>query len=346
MRFLRIIAVLVALAAVAAFLALSWVNDHYMQAPLPVAQATSFEVRKGSTLNTVARELAARGALNHPRIWAWNARRLGLAGSIHAGEYRIEPGTTPAGLLDMLVEGAVILRELTIVEGSTFHDVLRALDAHPAIDRQLRGIDAAGVMKRLGADGLHPEGQFFPDTYRFAAGTSDLDLLRQAHQQMKQRLAGAWQARDTSVPLANEYEALILASIVEKESALPVERPRIAGVFVRRLRKGMRLQSDPTVIYGLGESYDGNIRRRDLKTDNLYNTYTRAGLPPTPIALPGEAALQAATRPDDSGALYFVATGEPDGSHYFSATLSEHNAAVARFLRTRRARMAAPQGGQ
>ncbi len=345
MRLVRVIAVLAALVAVAAFLTLGWM-DQYMQAPLPVAQTTTFEVRKGSTLTTVARELEARGALRHPRVWVWNARRQGLASSIHAGEYRIEPGTTPGNLLDMLVKGVVILRELTIVEGSTFQDLMRALEAHPAIDHQLQGLDAAGVMARLGADGLHPEGRFFPDTYRFAAGTSDLEILRQAHQQLKQRLAAAWQARDTSVPLASDYEALILASIVEKESALPVERPRVAGVFVRRLRKGMRLQSDPTVIYGLGQSYDGNIRRRDLRTDNRYNTYTRAGLPPTPIALPGEAALQAATRPDDSGALYFVATGEPDGSHYFSATLTEHNAAVVRFLKKRRARMAAPQGGQ
>jgi len=344
-RFVRIIGVLAAVAAVAAFLTLRWV-DQYAQAPLVVAQATTFEVRKGSNLTTVARELEARGILKHPRVWVWNARRQGFARSIHAGEYRIEPGTTSAGLLDMLVRGTVILRELTIVEGSTFQDLMRSLDANSAIDRQLRGLDAAAVMARLGADGVHPEGQFFPDTYRFAAGTSDLELLRQAHQQMKQRLAAAWQARDTAVPLASEYDALILASIVEKESALPVERPRIAGVFVRRLRKGMRLQSDPTVIYGLGQSYDGNIRRRDLRSDNRYNTYTRAGLPPTPIALPGEAALQAATRPDDSGALYFVATGEPDGSHYFSATLTEHNAAVTRFLRTRRARMAAPQGSQ
>jgi UPF0755 protein len=195
-------------------------------------------------------------------------------------------------------------------------------------------------MASIGASGVHPEGQFFPDTYRFAAGTTDLEILKQAHDEMRRRLAAAWAARAAKVPLASDYEALILASIVEKESALPIERARIAGVFVRRLRLGMRLQSDPTVIYGLGETYDGNIRRRDLTADTAYNTYTRAGLPPTPIALPGEGALRATVRPDDSGALYFVATGEPDGSHYFSATLAEHNAAVRRFLARARARNA------
>ena len=195
------------------------------------------------------------------------------------------------------------------------------------------------LLERVGSPGVHPEGQFFPDTYRFASGTADLEILRQAHAQMKRRLEAAWRERDPQLPLASDYEALILASIVEKESALAVERARIAGVFVRRLRKGMRLQTDPTVIYGLGETYDGNIRSRDLRADTPYNTYTRAGLPPTPIAMPGEGALRAAVQPDDRGALYFVATGEPDGSHYFSATLEEHNAAVRRFL----ARMRAPR---
>ena len=344
MRALRVIAVVAVLAALAAFLAARWV-EHFMNSAMPISIAATFEVRKGSTLGSVARELQARGALTHPWVWVWSARRQGVARSIHAGEYRLEPGMTPRELLDKLVSGAVLLRELTVVEGSTFRDLLRALDAHPSVGHTLTGLDAEAIMARIGAPGVHPEGQFFPDTYRFAAGTSDVEILRQAHEQLRRRLAAAWQARDASVPLANEYEALILASIVEKESALPVERARIAGVFVRRLRTGMRLQTDPTVIYGLGESYDGNIRRRDLQADSAYNTYTRRGLPPTPIALPGEGAIQAATRPDDSGALFFVATGEPDGSHYFSATLEEHNAAVRRFLarmRTRGAR--APAG--
>jgi UPF0755 protein len=187
---------------------------------------------------------------------------------------------------------------------------------------------------------LHPEGQFFPDTYRFAGGTPDVELLRMAHEAMRSRLQTAWDARAEGLPIETAYEALILASIVEKETGLASERALIAGVFVRRLRTGMRLQSDPTVIYGIGAAYDGNIRRRDLQADSPYNTYTRRGLPPTPIAMAGEGALRAATQPDDSGALFFVATGEPDGSHYFSRTLAEHNAAVKRFLARLRSRAA------
>jgi UPF0755 protein len=339
MRTVRIAASVLALAAVSAFLATQWM-EHVMTVALPVKAPMTLVVEKGSNLKTIARDLEARGALPHPRLWVWQARRLGLAGRIHAGDYEIAPGTTSAQLLDKLVKGDVILRELTIVEGSTFADLRRALAAHPAINHTLREADAATVMARIGAPGVHPEGQFFPDTYRFAAGTTDFEILKQAHDELRRRLAAAWAARAAEVPLANDYEALILASIVEKESALPIERARIAGVFVRRLRLGMRLQSDPTVIYGLGETYDGNIRRRDLQADTAFNTYTRAGLPPTPIALPGEGALRATVRPDDSGALYFVATGEPDGSHYFSATLAEHDAAVRRFLARVRARNA------
>ena len=336
MRAAKILAVLALLAGGAVFLTLRWA-DRIMNTPVALAAPATYVVAKGSSLNTVARELAGLGALEHPRVWVWSARREGVAGSIHAGEYQIEPGMTPAAILDRMVKGSVILRELTIVEGSTFRDLRRALDAHPHLEHTLAGADAETVMERIGAAGVHPEGQFFPDTYRFASGTADADILRQAHAELKRRLEAAWGERDPKVPLASDYEALILASIVEKESALPAERARIAGVFVRRLRKGMRLQTDPTVIYGLGETYDGNIRSRDLRADTPYNTYTRAGLPPTPIAMPGEGAIRAAVRPDDSGALYFVATGELDGSHYFSATLEEHNAAVRRFLARRRA---------
>jgi UPF0755 protein len=335
-RALKILAVLALLAGVAAFFGLRWV-DRYMNTPVPLAAPVTFVVAKGSSLSSVARELAQRGALTHPQAFVWSARRQGLAGSIHAGEYQIEPGMTPAALLDRMAKGSVILRELTIVEGSTFRDLRRALDTHPHVSHTLAGADAETVMQRIGAPGVHPEGQFFPDTYRFASGSTDVDILRQANAELRRRLEAAWRDRDPNVPLASDYEALILASIVEKESALPAERARIAGVFVRRLRKGIRLQTDPTVIYGLGETYDGNIRKRDLRADTPYNTYTRAGLPPTPIAMPGEGAIRAAVRPDDSGALYFVATGEPDGSHYFSATLEEHNAAVRRFLARRRA---------
>jgi UPF0755 protein len=194
------------------------------------------------------------------------------------------------------------------------------------------------VMRALGEPGLHPEGQFFPETYHFARGASDLELLQVAHRRMRDALEQAWATRAPDLPLASPYEALILASIVEKETALDTERPQIAGVFVERLRRGMRLQTDPTVIYGMFETYEGNIRRADLTRDTPYNTYTRAGLPPTPIAMPGLDSIQAAVQPDVTGALFFVATGEGDGSHYFSRSLTEHNAAVQRYLRRLRQR--------
>lgn len=344
MRALRIIGACVLVAGLGGWLTSLWI-DRYMATPLPITAPLTFVVQKGSTLSAVARDLEKRGALPHARLWKWRAQRLDLARSIHAGEYQIDPGMTPDTVLAMLVKGAVVLREITIVEGSTFRELLRSLAAHPSISHTLGNADGAAIMARIGAPGVHPEGQFFPDTYRFATGTSDVDLLKQAREELRRRLAEAWQSRNDKLPLATEYEALILASIVEKESALPAERARIAGVFVRRLRIGMRLQSDPTVIYGLGETYGGDIRRRDLHADTAYNTYTRAGLPPTPIALPGEGALRAAAQPDDTGALYFVATGESDGSHYFSSTLSEHNAAVRRFLARMRARNSGAQAG-
>lgn len=331
------------LLSVAAFAAIRWTH-HYVHSPLPLTDPLVFVVEPGSTLTAVARTLQARGAMKHPRLWIAHARVHGLAGRIRAGEYQIQPGATPSSVLEQLVEGDVILREITIVEGWTFRDLMHALTTHPALDHSLGGANDAEVMTRVGSPGVHPEGQFFPDTYHFAAGTRDLDILRKAHGEMRARLQKAWDARAAGLPLENAYEALILASIVEKETGLPSERPRIAGVFIRRLKSGMRLQSDPTVIYGIGAAYDGDIRRRDLKTDSPYNTYTRGGLPPTPIAMPGDEALRAVTHPDDSGAQFFVATGEPDGSHVFSTTLAEHNAAVKRYLAHLRSR--APAGSQ
>jgi UPF0755 protein len=208
----------------------------------------------------------------------------------------------------------------------------RAVEAHTQIRVTLRGKDIAGIMSAIGHAGEHPEGRFFPDTYRFAGGTTDRDLYALAYRKMADTLEAAWSARAAALPLSNAYEALTLASIVEKETGLASERPRIAGVFTTRLRRNMRLQTDPTVIYGLGANYDGNIRERDLRTDTPYNTYTRAGLPPTPIALPSKEAIEAVTRPLETGDIFFVATGNGDGSHEFSATLEAHNAAVARYL--------------
>lgn len=334
-----LLVLVVLLLSAVALVAIRWTH-HYVHSPLPLTEPLVFVVEPGSTLTAVARALEVHGVIEHPRLWIAHARVHGLAKRIRAGEYSIQPGATPSSLLEQLVTGDVILREITIVEGGTFRELMNAINHHPAVDHSLSGASDPEVMNRVGSPGVHPEGEFFPETYRFAAGTRDVDILRKAHAEMRARLQAAWAARAEGLPLEDAYEALILASIVEKETGLPSERPRIAGVFIRRLRSGMRLQSDPTVIYGIGASYDGDIRRRDLQADSPYNTYTRRGLPPTPIAMPGEAALRAATQPDDSGALFFVATGEPDGSHVFSKTLAEHNAAVKRYLARLRSRAA------
>jgi UPF0755 protein len=225
-----------------------------------------------------------------------------------------------------------VLEALTIVEGWTFADMRKVVEAHPHIRITLRGKDIAELMTAIGHTGEHPEGRFFPDTYRFAASTTDRELFSLAYRKMAETVDAAWAARAAALPLANAYEALTLASIVEKETGLASERARIAGVFITRLRRNMRLQTDPTVIYGLGSGYDGNIRERDLRTDTPYNTYTRAGLPPTPIALPSREAIDAVTRPVETDDIFFVATGNGDGSHVFSSTLEAHNAAVARYL--------------
>lgn len=289
------------------------------------------DVASGTSVRRIATELGERGLLETPWVLVAYARFTGDATRIQAGEYEILPGTTPRSLLAQFVAGQVLLHQITIIEGSRFRDVLAAVRAHPAISASTLG--AEEIMTAIGAAGVHPEGQFFPDTYRFARGTSDVELLRQARAALQQQLESAWQRRQPDIRLKSEYEALILASIIEKETALASERRLISGVFHERLRRGMRLQTDPTVIYGLGEAFDGDLRRQDLERDTPYNTYTRGGLPPTPIALPGAAALDAAVDPEVTDAVYFVATGIGDGSHRFSATLEEHEQAVQEYLR-------------
>jgi len=282
--------------------------------------------------------LHARGLLDQPQIWVVWSRLTRSDSALKAGEYELQPGLTPRGLLALLSSGQVLLHSITFIEGSTFADVRNALVASDAVNNENVNRSDADIMRALGEPELHPEGQFFPDTYRFPRGTTDLELLAIAHRRLQDELNKAWAQRAADLPLASAYEALILASIVEKETALERERAQIAGVFVERLRRGMRLQTDPTVIYGMGVSYDGNIRRADLSRDTPYNTYTRPGLPPTPIAMPSLESLHAAVQPDVSGALFFVATGVGDGSHYFSKTLAEHNLAVRRYLRELRRR--------
>ncbi len=285
----------------------------------------------GGSVASLADELVQKGYLREG--WAWYLRWLAWssdrAGRLKAGEYRLEPGTRPGALLDLLVSGKVIQYALTVIEGWTFRQMLEAVRGHEAIRRTLDGLDDAGIMARLGHPGEHPEGRFYPDTYRFPRGTTDADFLARAYRRMQSVIDEAWSGRAGELPYASPYQALVLASIVEKESGTASERDQVAGVFVRRLRKGMKLQADPTVIYGLGAEFDGNLRRRDLETDTPYNTYTRLGLPPTPICLPGGGALRAALAPADGAALYFVAKG--DGTHHFSPTLEEHQRAVARF---------------
>ena len=341
-RFLQTFAVL-ALAGIAAWLGWRQYERHWLHAPMAALTASvTFEVPPGASLGAVARELKKAGLLDRPRTWSRHGVRAGLATRIQAGEYRLLPGTTPATLLDQFVAGDVVLHTLTVPEGWTFRQALGVLQAHPRVHVELANLADAEVLARLGIREKHPEGLFFPDTYRFALGTSDRALLLQAHARLERELQDAWMKRAPDLPLGSAYEALILASLVEKETAAAEERPLIAGVFVNRLRKGMRLQTDPSVIYGLGERFDGNLRRRDLVANTPYNSYTRPGLPPTPIALVGRQALDAATRPAPTRSLYFVATGLGDGRHYFAETLVQHNVNVKRHLANLRAGRGVP----
>ena len=320
-------------AAVGAWL---WLQYEF-QAPGPSPSAVRIEVEPGASVRSVLARLESGRSLRNARAVAWYLRLRGSKPRMQSGAYELPAHASPAQILALFEEGKVILEQVTVVEGATFADFLDALEQHPRVVHTLRGKSPPEIMAALGHPGLSPEGEFFPDTYRFAANTTDAAMLALAYDSMQRALAAAWQTRSSDLPLATAYEALTLASLIEKEAALEKERAIIAGVFVNRLRKGMRLQSDPTVVYGLGEHYDGTIHTRDLLRDNPYNTYTREGLPPTPIALPGRESLLAAVRPADTAALYFVATGLGDGAHHFSSTLEEHNSAVQTYLERLRA---------
>ncbi|UCC14963.1 MAG: endolytic transglycosylase MltG [Gammaproteobacteria bacterium] len=330
-RLTRILALVLGLLFATGIIGILYVR-HYVHSPLPLAQSEIFSISPGQGTSSVAGQLERDGLLKHSRLFSLYARYLGVASNIKAGEYLIDAGQTPAGLLSQFVEGRVVLHSLTLVEGWTFRQALDAIRSHPAVDAVLNIDDGSTIVRLAKLPTDSPEGWLLPETYHFPRGTTDIELLSLAANAMRDSLADAWDARDEGLPLKNSYEALILASIVEKETGIESERSRIAGVFVRRLKKGMRLQTDPTVIYGLGASYTGNLRRSDLERDTPFNTYTRHGLPPTPIALPGMGALLAVAHPADEDALYFVATGKGDGTHYFSKTLEEHNQAVARYL--------------
>jgi UPF0755 protein len=301
--------------------------------PGPAATALRVQVAPGNSLRAVLAHLQRQGALRQALAIEVFLRLQEHLPRIQAGLYEITPHESARQIVTQLVEGRVLLSSITIVEGWRFADMRGVLDADPDVQHDTHGLSDGELMQRLGHAGEAPEGRFFPDTYRFAAGSSDWRILQMAYGRMQATLQVDWAQRAADLPLASPAQALTLASIIEKETARVDERPKIAAVFVNRLRMGMRLQSDPTVIYGLGEGYDGTIHTHDLTSDTPYNTYTRAGLPPTPIALPGAAALQAAMHPAAIDALYFVASGLPDGSHRFSATLGEHDIAVRDYLR-------------
>ncbi|VAX07572.1 FIG004453: protein YceG like [hydrothermal vent metagenome] len=321
----------ITLSILSAALGGSWLwNDYrlYLQTPMN-DQPLNYTLEPGANLTQVVRDLAGQGLIIKPRYLLFYARLQGNANHIGTGEYRIKTGTTPAEFYQQLVAGKVRQHALTIVEGWSFRQMMDALNAHPQIKHTLAQATDAEIMAAINHVDEHPEGRFLPDTWHFPRGMSDVDFLRRAYAAMQIYLVQEWATRAVDLPLKTPYEALILASIVEKETGLASERPTIAGVFTRRLQKRIRLQTDPTVIYGMGARYKGNIRRSDLKRDTPYNTYRHHGLPPTPIALPGRAAIHAALHPESGKALYFVSRG--DGSHYFSATLEEHNRAVIKY---------------
>jgi UPF0755 protein len=304
-----------------------WLNQ-----PLALSSETvDLSIEPGTSPRGVAQAAAEAGIDVNPTLLFWWFRLSGDARQIRAGSYELARGATPRTLLQMLVRGEESLRSVTLVEGWNWRQVRQALSRAEQLKPDTENLSDEMIMSQLGRAGLPAEGRFFPDTYTYAKGSSDLAVLLRALHAMERKLDAAWAQRAPDTPLKTPTEALILASIVEKETGKPADRAMIAGVFVNRLRIGMMLQTDPTVIYGLGEAFDGNLRKRHLQADTAWNTYTRAGLPPTPIAMPGKASLLAAVQPAQTKALYFVARG--DGSSQFSATLDEHNRAVNKFQR-------------
>lgn len=327
---MRFFSKLVLLAGVLAIAIAAWLWN-FSRSPLVLpTKPYEFVVKPGSTIRTVARQLTEDHVLQQPWSFLAMARLTGRASQLKAGNYLFENDLTPYRLFNMLTNGDATQVGITFIEGWTFRQMREELNRHEGIQHIGMALSDRDILQRIGAVEGYPEGLFFPDTYFFTSGMSDIDILKRAYKAMHEKLTQAWRSRSPGLPYASPYEALVMASIVEKETGRAEERPLIAGVFLNRLRVGMRLQTDPTVIYGLGETYDGNIHKKDLLTDTPYNTYTRSGLPPTPIANPGMEAIEAALNPDRRGDyLYFVSKG--DGSHVFSRNLVEHNRAVARY---------------
>ena len=317
-----------AVVALSAFVGVKAYLDLWASQPLAVAEPVEIVIEPGDSFAAVVDTLDRAGVVA-PRLFSWRAKERGLQARVQSGEYAVTPGETADGLLDRLASGDVMSHRFRIEEGGTVTRLLRRLASDSRLAFDLANVGAEDLLQHLGLASGHAEGRFFPDTYQFARHYRASALLRRAYRKMEAELTASWQGRSLAVRYASPYEALILASIVEKETAIAEDRPRVAGVFVRRLAGGMRLQSDPTVIYGLGAAFDGDLTRKHLRTDGRYNTYRRHGLPPTPISFPGRASIDAALHPDDSDALYFVSRG--DGTSEFSATLGDHNAAVRRY---------------
>jgi UPF0755 protein len=327
-KFLRRLLTLVVLAAVASAAAVGW----WLTQPLPLAADTvEVSIEPGTSPREAAQAWVQAGVQASPLfLYEW-FRWSGQARKIRAGSYAVGPGITPRGLLDKMVRGDEVLATVRLIEGWTFRQFRAELARAPSLKQTTTGMSEADLMAAIGAPGVRAEGRFYPDTYAFSKGASDVAVLKRAYRSMQRQLDAAWAERGANTPLRNADDALTLASIVEKETGAPADRGLVAGVFVNRLRIGMPLQTDPSVIYGLGEAFDGNLRKRDLQADSPYNTYLRTGLPPTPIAMPGKASLLAAVRPQATKALYFVARG--DGTSHFSENLTEHNRAVNQYQR-------------
>ncbi len=327
---IRTIKLFLGLALLGAIFLAAWIG-YYAKTPLDIAseeQAVTIEANSG--LSSIANQLANQGVIKDTLSFKLLAKLLGKESTLKAGEYDIEDNITPYNLLAILAKGGKPAQgKITFIEGKTFKNIRKVLRSNKDVKSTIKGLSNAEVMKLIGAKRKHPEGLFFPDTYHFDKGTKDITLLKQAHNIMQEKLTTEWENRKPDLPYKNSYEALIMASIIEKETGQGSERPTIGGVFVNRLKIGMRLQTDPTVIYGMGEKFNGNIRRRDLRKDTVYNTYTRYGLPPTPIATPSLASIKGALQPAETKYLYFV--GKGDRTHAFSTSLAEHNRAVRKY---------------
>ena len=330
-----------ALLMMAAVVAVGLLWQHYQafadKSLVMSSQERILSVEPGDGFHNVLKKLRALG-VNQGNDLEWKAlaKQMKVASHLQVGDYAITSGLSPRSILQRLEDGDIIQRKFALIDGWNIRDVRRALKNTAHIAHITDELSDAELMSKLGAEGVHPEGRFLPETYLYSRGTSDLDLLQRAFKGMQDALAEAWDKREDGLPLTSPDELLTLASIIEKETGAAEERPMISGVFIRRMNTGMRLQTDPTVIYGIGSAYDGNIRKKDLLTDTPYNTYTRDGLPPTPIAMPGKPALEAAAQPADGDAVFFVARGDGSGRHVFSKDLDEHNAAVRQYLNNTR----------